>query len=53
MIYREVHTGANSQLGGLNDGFTSVVYHPFTEEAVKYPAKEPTARGIKTAIINL
>jgi len=51
--YSTVHTGPNSQLGGLNDGFTSVVYHPLTEEAVKYPAKEPTASGIKTAIMNL
>ena len=47
-----VHTGANSQLGGLKDGLCKVVNHPFTDDEVKNPATAPTAKGIVTATIN-
>lgn len=53
MMYKDVQTGANNQLGGLNDGLTSVVYHPRTDDAVKKPASEPIASGNTNAMINL
>ena len=52
-MYREVHTGANNQLGGLNEGFTSVVYQPFTDDDVNKPARDPIASGMSIDMINL
>lgn len=33
--YKEIHTGPNSQLGGLNDGFIKVEYQVETDLIVK------------------
>jgi len=53
MIYSIVHTGANTQLGGLNDGLLMVANQPSTDDEVKYPAMAPTANGIKIEMTNL
>jgi hypothetical protein len=47
-----VHTGANIQLGGLNQGLLAAAYQPFTPDEVKKPALAPTSRGIKIDIIS-
>jgi len=44
-MYRVVHTGPNTQLGGLKDGLFSVAYHPGTAPAVNKPAIAPKPRG--------
>jgi hypothetical protein len=44
-IYRVVHTGPNNQLGGLNDGWFSVLYHPGIASAVNIPAIAPKLKG--------
>jgi hypothetical protein len=51
-MYRVVHTGANTALGGLKEGLFKVTYQVFTEEAVKSPDTAPTTTGRSTAIIN-
>jgi hypothetical protein len=53
IIYKVVHTGPNSQLGGLKDGLLSVANHELTELAVKKPEIPPTANGTEMEIINL
>lgn len=52
-MYKIVHTGANNQLGGLNQGLFKVLNQSLTEEAVNKPETAPTARGIRMEIINL
>ena len=42
IIYKVVHTGANIQLGGLNEGLFASAYQPFTPDEVKKPAIPPT-----------
>lgn len=46
-----VHTGAKTQLGGLNEGLLSVTYQVFTEDCVAAAPMLPAARQIKMAII--
>ena len=53
IIYRVVHTGAKSQLGGLKEGLFKVTNQSLTDEAVKNPEIAPTARGIIIEIISL
>ena len=52
MRYKAVHTGANNQLGGLNEGLLAIRYQPFTPELVKNPANAPTISGIAMEMIN-
>lgn len=47
-----VHTGANIQFGGLNQGLLAVTYQPFTPEEVKKPEKVPTKSGTNMEINN-
>lgn len=44
-VYNEVQTGANIQLGGRHDGFTSVVYHVLTSFRVINPPSMPPTWG--------
>ena len=48
-----IHTGANTQLGGLKDGLFNVLNQVFTEEDVKNPDTAPITKGITMEIINL
>ncbi len=41
MIYRIVHTGANTQFGGLNQGLFKTTYHVSIFCAVAIPAIAP------------
>ena len=52
IIYRVVHTGAKSQLGGLKEGLFKVTNQSLTDGAVKNPEIAPTARGIIIEIIS-
>ena len=52
-IYKTVQTGPNIQLGGLKNGFWSVLYQLFIESAVAYPDNEPTNTQTSIAIGNL
>lgn len=45
-IYKAVQTGANIQLGGLNQGLLATAYQPCTPEVVKNPEIPPTSNGI-------
>jgi hypothetical protein len=38
-----IHTGANNQFGGANEGFTRVGYHVETDERVKNEPTKPAA----------
>ena len=53
--YKVVHTGANTQFGGLNDGLLMVRYHVFTDSMVNWlpikPIKSGMARQIKKVMI--
>jgi hypothetical protein len=49
-IYKPVHTGANNQGGGLNDGFLRVLYHPGISGRVTSEAIKPTASVINKLI---
>ena len=51
-MYSNVHTGANIQLGGLNQGLFAEAYQPSTPEEVKNPDIAPTKSGIKIEINN-
>jgi len=42
IMYRLVHTGAKSQLGGLKEGLLSVGYQVLTDWAVAQPPNAPT-----------
>jgi len=53
MMYNPVHTGANIQLGGLNEGLYIVVYQPFTDAEVNKEAMAPIASGIAIDMISL
>lgn len=48
-----IHTGANNQLGGANEGFTRVGYHVETDERVKKEPTKPAAWHIIIEINNL
>ena len=48
-MYRVVHAGANSQLGGLKKGLFRVAYHVPMAVAVANPAIPPTASVINKA----
>jgi hypothetical protein len=48
-----VQTGANNQFGGLNDGFSRVVYHVGMEALVKIEPIKPAARHTPIHIANL
>ncbi len=52
-IYKTVHTGAKSQLGGLKEGLFKNLNQLFTEEEVKKPEIPPTAKGTAMDIISL
>jgi hypothetical protein len=43
-----LHTGANTQLGGLKKGFSRPTYQSFTELWVAKLDKKPTKRQIVT-----
>ena len=45
IMYRMVHTGPNTVLGGLKDGCLRVAYQVFTLLAVKYAETPPTTKG--------
>ena len=47
-----VHTGANNQGGGLNDGFLRVLYHPGISGRVTSEATKPMASTINKLMIN-
>ena len=51
-IYKIVHTGANTQSGGFQDGFLSFVYQPDISEVVNNPVinPRPTLITIDTSI---
>ena len=49
-IYSVVQTGANIQLGGLNQGLLATTYQPSTPDDVNIPATTPTKTGIKMEI---
>jgi len=49
-MYNVVHTGAKTQLGGLNEGLFAAAYHPSTPEEVNKPAIVPTSTGISMDI---
>jgi hypothetical protein len=49
-MYSVVHTGANIQLGGLNQGLLATAYQPFTASVVKKPEIAPTKSGISMEI---
>jgi hypothetical protein len=51
-MYSAVHTGANSQLGGLNEGLLATAYQPLTPEEVKKAAMPPTSKGMRREINN-
>jgi len=44
-MYSVVQTGANIQLGGLNEGLFRVSYHSGTASAVNKPAIAPKPKG--------
>ena len=44
-VYSKIHTGPNTQLGGLNAGFIKLTYHVGIAGTVK---KEPTTPTTKT-----
>lgn len=52
-MYKIVHTGANTQAGGLKTGFINVGNQVLIEDCVANPDKNPTAKQLKTAIIPL
>jgi hypothetical protein len=52
-IYNIVQTGANNQFGGLNDGFSRVVYHVGMEALVNIEPIKPAARHTPIHIANL
>jgi hypothetical protein len=51
--YNIVHTGPNTQLGGLKLGFISVAYHEDTDEAVNKEPRIPTNSQITIEAISL
>ena len=52
-IYREVHTGPKTQLGGLKEGLFNEAYQVGTAWEVNIPATAPTDNGNKMDIISL
>jgi hypothetical protein len=50
--YMVVHTGANSQGGGLNHGLFNPAYHPVISGRVKSEATKPMASVIARLMIN-
>lgn len=52
-MYRDVHTGPNTQLGGLNEGLFNDAYQVGTACEVNIPATAPTDKGIIKETISL
>lgn len=49
-IYNVVHTGANIQLGGLNQGLLATAYQSLTADEVNKPESTPASSGINMEI---
>lgn len=52
MVYKLVHTGPNSQLGGLKDGLFKPAYQFGISAMVKIPPREPIPMVAINEMIN-